>query len=114
MSDNEATEFWRPEWFGDTAVRWGPALRSEDFAARVEPLGIDAQQRLHVLCESPAWHTQLRLVGKAALARINEIVPEARLTGAGSTKEGLPGPPIAGGRRMLRSPPGRGQPKFRR
>ncbi|WP_331735716.1 DciA family protein [Streptomyces sp. NBC_00057] len=47
----------------------------------MEPLGVDAQMRLHVLCESPAWRTQLQLIGKPVLTRINEIVPEARLTG---------------------------------
>ncbi|WP_236246911.1 DciA family protein [Streptomyces sp. CC210A] len=81
MNDSGTPELERPAWFGDTAGWWNPAFQSEDFAARVEPLGIDAQRRLHVLCESPAYSTQLRLIGKSALARINEIVPEARLSG---------------------------------
>ncbi|MFD7667799.1 hypothetical protein [Streptomyces sp. NPDC059788] len=80
MNDGEIPELERPAWFGDTAGWWSPAFRSENFAARVEPLGIDAQRRLHVLCD-PAYSTQLRLIWKSVLARINEIVPEARLSG---------------------------------
>ncbi|MCX5345909.1 hypothetical protein [Streptomyces atratus] len=58
-----------PGWFGDVAAWWVPALRSKGFAARVEPLGVDAQMRLHVLCESPAWRTQPQLIGKPVLRR---------------------------------------------
>ncbi|MCX4971035.1 hypothetical protein OHA98_41210 [Streptomyces sp. NBC_00654] len=43
MSDDEIPEpkLTRPQWFGDRSAWWIPALRSKDFAARVEPLGID-------------------------------------------------------------------------
>ncbi|MFD6876988.1 MULTISPECIES: hypothetical protein [unclassified Streptomyces] len=81
MDDSEIQQpdLVRPEWFADRAAWWIPALRSEQ-ATRAEPLGIDAQRQLHVLCESPAYQTQLRLVEQVALARINEMLPEARLT----------------------------------
>lgn len=69
------------EWLtGDKARLWAQALGSDTLARRLRVAGIDAYGRLHVACSHPAYRTHLRLLSQHVAARLNELVPTARVT----------------------------------
>ncbi|MFI1400537.1 DciA family protein [Streptomyces sp. NPDC020681] len=76
-----ATGPWRTPSGSVTGRPGGLRRFGSKFAARVEPLGLDARMRLHVLCENTAYRTLMQLMQGAVATRINEIVPQAQLTG---------------------------------
>lgn len=64
-----------PGWFADLAVRW-PTVLGLELSDHVEPLGVDTAGRLHVLCTTPSWATQVTLLSEAVVARINASLAE--------------------------------------
>ncbi len=70
----------QPAWFADVDAWWVPAV-GEEVAARVRPLGFDAELRLHVECDSWAWTTQVRLLARLLAKRLDRCLPEHQVTG---------------------------------
>lgn len=83
----------RPAWFVDVDAWWVPAV-GEEVAARVRPLGFDAQHRLHVECDSRAWATQVRLLADRLAKRLDMCLPQHDVTGVIVHPHATPIPPV--------------------
>ncbi|MFK8851340.1 DciA family protein [Streptomyces sp. Ac-502] len=70
----------QPAWFADVDAWWVPAV-GEEVAARVRPLGFDAELRLHVECDSRAWTIQVRLLAHHLAKRLDRCLPQHQVTG---------------------------------
>ncbi|MEV0604529.1 DUF721 domain-containing protein [Streptomyces sp. NPDC050315] len=60
---------------------WWREVVGEDVAYWVRPTQFDADRQLHVRCLTPAWSTQLKLLGQAMTARLNAAYPELAVAG---------------------------------